>query len=186
MRQDWAKGWRGVAETGRSKRQKRGTKMQRRSGFYIRRLPPVAYGSRPPSRRGATVTHAFGRSRSYRASVHRLCVILSGALCAKSNLEGVHRRGVAAPIAVTGSCRVTTKAERRHAARVRKQRGTRMRGLCVSTVAFTVSLQDPVSPHAAKRSDAHSAQSSTAPLRSALRMTQAFGFVCPFTQGRQR
>ena len=114
-------------------------------------------------------------------SMAKFCVILSGALCAKSNLEGVHRRGVAAPVAVTGSCGVTTKAERRHAARVRKQRGTKMRGLCVSTVAFTVSRRDPVSPHAAKRSDAHSAQSSTAPLRSALRMTQTFGFAyCRF------
>ena len=35
-------------------------KMQRRSSFYIRRLPPY-----PPSRRGATVTSAFGNSRSY-------------------------------------------------------------------------------------------------------------------------
>ena len=35
-------------EAGRSKRQKKRAKMQRRSSFYIRRLPPVAYGSRPP------------------------------------------------------------------------------------------------------------------------------------------
>ena len=44
-------------------------------------------------------------------------------------------------------------------------------------VVFTVLLRDPVSPRAAKRSDAHSAQSSTAPLHSALRMTQTFDML---------
>ena len=48
-------------EAGRSKRQKRGTKMQRRSSFYIRRLPPLL----PPSRRGATVVFAFGKSLGF-------------------------------------------------------------------------------------------------------------------------
>ena len=73
---------------------------------------------------GLTVAQAFGRSRSpHRASESKFCVILSGALCAESNLEGVHRRGVAAPVAVTGSCRVSTKAARRHAARVEARGG---------------------------------------------------------------
>ena len=59
-------------------------KMQRRSGFYIRRLPPVAYGSRPPIPEGGN-----GHRRLWEkprlpccASVLRLCVILSVALCA--------------------------------------------------------------------------------------------------------
>ena len=57
------KGWRGVAETGRSKRQRRVTKMQRQSSFYIRRLPPVALGDRPPSRRGARKNSKRQRGR---------------------------------------------------------------------------------------------------------------------------
>ena len=39
-------------------------KMQEFICFYIRMLPPVAYGSRPPSRRGANHDPRFLRSRA--------------------------------------------------------------------------------------------------------------------------
>ena len=58
------------------------TKMQRQSGFYIRRLPPVAYGSRPPSQRGAKNPHLCPAIPEpswlpIRASEPKICVILS-------------------------------------------------------------------------------------------------------------
>ena len=90
-RSDYATGLgKGVARRSRDGEEQaaeKGAKMQRRSSFYIRRLPPY-----PPSRRGATIAQAFGRGRGYpAASTLKICVILSGALCAESNLEGVHR-----------------------------------------------------------------------------------------------
>ena len=108
MRQDWAKGWRGVAETGRSKRQKRERRCNAEAVFTYAGSPLLPTAPVPPPGGG--------------------------------------------------------------------QRSPPLLGIAV---AFTVFRRDPVLPHAAKRSDALSARSSTAPFHSALRMTHRFGFSCP-------
>ena len=61
----WEEGWRGVAETGRSKRQKRERRCNAEAVFTYAGSPLSPTAPVPPSRRGATVTAAFGNSRRF-------------------------------------------------------------------------------------------------------------------------